>query len=84
MDRLLQGPAPVVMVSLGNPYLLRTYPGVAAYLTTFSNSAPSELAAVKALFGEIPVAGKSPVSIPGIAPLGAGITIPVRTPATTR
>ena len=84
MDRLLQGAAPVVMVSLGNPYLLRTYPGVAAYLTTFSNSAPSELAAVKALFGEIPVAGKSPVSIPGIAPIGAGITIPVRTPATTR
>lgn len=75
MDRLLQNPAPVVMVSLGNPYLLRTYPKVAAYLTTFSNSAPSEIAAVKALFGEIPVAGKSPVSIPGIAPIGAGLQI---------
>ncbi len=78
MERLLQNPPPVVMVSLGNPYLLRTYPNVAAYLTTFSNSPPSEAAAVKALFGEIPVAGKSPVSIPGVAPLGAGITIPKR------
>jgi hypothetical protein len=34
------------------------------------------MAAAKALFGEIDVQGKLPVSIPGIYPIGHGLTIP--------
>jgi beta-N-acetylhexosaminidase len=33
---------------------------------------------VKALFGEIPIRGHLPVSIPGIAKYGDGLTLPVR------
>jgi hypothetical protein len=33
---------------------------------------------VMALFGEIPITGKLPVSIPGIANYGEGIMIPRR------
>jgi beta-N-acetylhexosaminidase len=33
-----------------------------------------QLAAVQALFGEAPVTGKLPVTIPGLAPRGTGIT----------
>ncbi len=36
-------------------------------------SSHSELAAVRALFGEIPIRGRSPVTIPGISALGDGI-----------
>jgi beta-N-acetylhexosaminidase len=79
MEGLLKGRAPVVLVSLGNPYLLRSYPAVAAYFTTFSTAPTSELAAVKALFGEIPIQGKMPVSIPGLAKIGDGLQLPVRT-----
>ena len=64
------------MISLGNPYLLRRFPGVAAYATTYSPSVTSELSAVKALFGEIKLTGHLPVTIPGAAKLGAGIQLP--------
>jgi hypothetical protein len=49
---------------------------VKAYLTTFSTVPPSEVAAVKALFGLEPITGKLPVTIPGIAPYHTGLTLP--------
>ena len=38
----------------------------------------SETAAVKAIFGEIPIGGHLPVTIPGIAKRGEGIVRPVK------
>jgi len=75
---LTQGPAPVVQLPFENPYLLTSIPNATVFLTTFSSSLPSEMAAVKALFGEIPITGHSPVSIPGFAQLGDGIQLPAR------
>jgi beta-N-acetylhexosaminidase len=66
---------PVALVALGNPYLLRSFPGVTAYLATFSSVPPSEAAAVEALFGETDIRGHLPVSIPGIAIYGEGIEV---------
>jgi beta-N-acetylhexosaminidase len=68
-------------VALGNPYLLRSYPKAAAYLATFSSVAPSEIAAVKALWGEIEIRGHLPVTIPGEAAYGEGIHLPATHPA---
>jgi beta-N-acetylhexosaminidase len=76
MATLLGGATPVALLSLGNPYLLRNYQDVAAYMTTFSTSPSSERSAVKALFGEIPISGKMPISIPGLAAIGDGIEVP--------
>jgi beta-N-acetylhexosaminidase len=73
---LVNGKSPVVLVALGSPYLLRSFPGVTSYLATFSTAPPSEAAAVKALLGEIPITGKLPVSIPGFAVYGDGISLP--------
>lgn len=73
VEQLLAGAKPVAFVALGNPYLLRAYPGVQAYLATFSTVLPSETAAVRALFGEIAVQGKLPVTIPGLAEIGFGL-----------
>jgi beta-N-acetylhexosaminidase len=70
--------APVALVSLGNPYLLASFPKAAAYLATFSSTVPSEISAAKALFGEIAITGHTPVTIPGFAMLGDGIQIPAR------
>jgi len=75
---LTQRPVPVVLLAFENPYLLTSVPNATSFLTTFSSSLPSEIAAVKALFGEIPVAGHTPVSIPGFAKLGDGIQLPAR------
>jgi beta-N-acetylhexosaminidase len=75
LDWLISTGKPVVLVALGNPYLLRSFPNVSAYLATFSNVQPSEVAAVKALDGEIGIRGRLPVSIPGQAKYGDGIEI---------
>ncbi len=69
---------PVIFVAMGNPYLLRNFPEVAAYLALYSTVPPSEIAAAKALFGEIPIDGKLPISIPGQAKLGTGIQLHAR------
>jgi beta-N-acetylhexosaminidase len=70
---------PVTLVSLGSPYLIRNFPKAAAYMTTYSPVSTSEIAAVKALFGEIDINGHLPVTIPGIAEFGFGISVPRRT-----
>ena len=54
---------PVVLISLGNPYLLRSFPDVAAYLTTYSPTVPSETAAARAVTGEIPITGRMVISL---------------------
>jgi beta-N-acetylhexosaminidase len=76
VNALLSGTAPVAMISLGNPYLVRSFPNVKTYVATFSTAATSETAAVKAMFGEIPISGHLPVTIPGIAKYGDGIQTP--------
>lgn len=73
--KILDSGKPAIFIAFGNPYLLRAYPEAAAFLAAFSTARPSELAAVRAAFGEIPVAGRLPVSIPGLAPAGFGIMI---------
>jgi beta-N-acetylhexosaminidase len=75
METIAGSGRPVVLIAMGNPYLLRNFPGVAAYLATFSTVSTSEVAAVKALWGEIAVRGHLPVTIPGYAALGEGIQL---------
>ena len=72
---LLASSKPVTLIALGNPYLLRDFPDVAAYLATYSTAPPAETAAVRALFGEIAIQGRLPVTIPGLAQSGDGLQI---------
>jgi beta-N-acetylhexosaminidase len=76
LDKLTM--SPMVVVAMGSPYVLGSFPQAAASLTTFSPTTPSEVAAVKALFGEIPIGGHLPVTIPGFAKYGDGIQLPAR------
>lgn len=70
---LLASDRPVVGVSFGSPYLLRDLPGLATYLCTYGHQALVQAAAVRALWGEAPIEGTLPVTIPGVAPRGMGI-----------
>ena len=76
VNSLIATNIPLTLASLGSPYLVSSFPNVSAYLATYSSTPTSELALVKALFGEIPISGHLPVTIPGIAPYGAGIELP--------
>jgi beta-N-acetylhexosaminidase len=82
VQNLLATKKPVTLIALGNPYLLRNFPDVAVYLTTYSSVPPSEVSAVKALFGEIAIGGKLPVTIPGFAKYGDGTSIAATQTAT--
>lgn len=74
VETLIAGPAPVGLISFGNPYLLRNFQNVPAYVNTFSTAATSETAMAKAMLGQIPFRGKLVVTIPGLAQYGSGIT----------
>jgi beta-N-acetylhexosaminidase len=67
-----------VVLAMGNPYVVRDFPAIENYVCAFSNVSVSETAAVKAIFGEIAIGGRLPVTIPGIAERGEGIARPAR------
>ena len=61
------------VVAMGSPYPILDYPGTRSYLCTFSPVESSERAAAKALFGEIAIHGKLPVTLPDVAKRGEGM-----------
>jgi beta-N-acetylhexosaminidase len=63
----------VVVVSLGNPYLLRQFPSVGTYLVTYGVADVLERAAASAVLGQAPITGTVPVSLPGFFVRGDGI-----------
>ncbi len=68
----------MIVISFGSPYFLRHFPEVNAYICLYRNSQPAQETAAKAIFGEIDVEGRLPVSIPGLYPVGHGLTLKKR------
>jgi beta-N-acetylhexosaminidase len=67
-----------VVVSFGSPYVAADFPEIENYVCAYSNVITSEIAAAKALFGEIPFRGRLPVTIPGVAERGTGMDQPAQ------
>ena len=65
----------IILISYGNPYLIRDFPDIQSYLCAWNDQSNMQEAAAKALLGQIGVSGKLPVSIPEIAERGSGIQI---------
>jgi len=76
LDKMAAAGKPIIWIALGNPYVLKLYPQIPAYLCTFSYSDVSQTAAARALSGEIAVTGRAPVSIPGYFKVGDGMQVP--------
>ena len=75
---LLSSGVPLVTISFGSPYLLRSIPDAPAYLLAWGGAEVSQRAAARALLGRAPITGTSPVSVPPYFPIAAGIQ---RTPS---
>lgn len=84
IERLLDSGARVVAVSFGSPYLLRELPRLRTYLCAWGSQTDMQVAAVRALFGEAPITGRLPVTIPDLAPRGAGLQKPATAGLTGR
>ena len=69
---------PHIVISFGNPYLLSDFPESQAYMLAWSGSEASQTAAARALFGEIPIRGRTPTRVPPLFDIGDGIQLPVR------
>ena len=75
VKRVAAGGTPVIVVSFGSPYFLRHFPDVDAYLCMYRNTPQTQEIAARALFGELALKGKLPVSMPGLYPAGHGLTL---------
>lgn len=67
---------PTVLISFGNPYILRSIPNVSAYVCAYGDQIPSIRSAVQAIFSESPVSGKIPISISDSIKMGSGLQLP--------
>ena len=73
LDGLRAAGTKVVLVSFLNPYLALGLPRTEAHLIAWSPWTLSQRAAARALLGRVPITGQLPISLPGIAPFGAGL-----------
>jgi beta-N-acetylhexosaminidase len=78
LDSVAAQNKPFVTVCFGNPYTATFLPKLPAVLLGYEFSDFTERAAAKALAGEIPIGGKLPISLPGMFPVGHGLTRPAK------
>ena len=57
---------PVISVGLGSPYLIERFPQAETWLSAFGIADVAQISVARALFGEIPIRGRLPVTIPGV------------------
>ncbi len=83
IDGLHKAGRTVVLVSFANPYLAQGLPATAVFLEAWSGSPLSQRAAARGLLGLARIAGQLPITIPAVAPYGAGLrreALPAVTP----
>lgn len=77
IEQLYKSGKPVVTLAFGSPYLIERLPQAGTWLAAFGISDVAQISAAHALFGEIPIRGHVPVTIPGAKfPAGSGIEVP--------
>jgi beta-N-acetylhexosaminidase len=64
-----------IVLAMGSPYPILSFPTISSYACAFSSVSTSEAAMVRALFGEIAIHGKLPVTLPHVAKLGDGMDL---------
>ena len=80
INKIFEQHKKIILLSHGNPYILSLFSKASTYLCNYGNSKSSELALAEAIFGEIPIKGKLPISIPNAnAKFGDGQTLPQST-----
>jgi len=75
--QLFQTGKPVITLGLGSPYLIERFPQAQTWLAAFGISDVAQISLARTLFGQIPVRGHLPVTIPGVdMKLGFGLELP--------
>ncbi|HCN38032.1 MAG TPA: hypothetical protein DIS94_10025 [Bacteroidetes bacterium] len=74
INSLVMNGKKVIVLSMGNPYLIQGFSDVDAYVCAYGDSEAAINATIKAISGKINFKGKLPVSISDEFPYGTGIT----------
>lgn len=75
LSAVIAAKAPVIGISFGNPYVLQNFPGLRTYVVAYGDMPSLQQAVARALVGEIDIAGKLPITLPGLYPRGTGIQL---------
>ncbi len=76
-EKIYKSGKPVITVGLGSPYLIERFPQAETWLGAFGISDVAQISVARALFGQIPVRGHLPVTIPGVdMKAGFGLELP--------
>ena len=73
LNQLFEKDKQMAVIAFGSPYLLRQIPEAPSYLCAYQTDTLAISAAIRAVFGEIPLTAKLPVSIPGYYKFGDGL-----------
>jgi beta-N-acetylhexosaminidase len=76
VNQLLAAGKPVVIAAFGTPYLISQFPSAKTWLGAFSTNRVAQQSLALALFGETPILGTIPVTVPGVAKRGSGLQVP--------
>src|SRR5262249_39086039 len=75
--QLYKAGKPVITAAFGSPYLIEGFPEAETWIAAFGISDVAQISMARAIFGEIPVRGHLPVTIPGVdLKAGFGMELP--------
>src|SRR5580700_10390661 len=81
-EKVYKNGKPVVTIGFGSPYLVERFPQTETWLAAFGISDVAQISVARALFGQIPVRGHLPVTVPGVEmKAGFGIEVPANSMA---
>jgi hypothetical protein len=78
LGTLGRSPGPVIAVAFGDPYVLGKLPLTQVVMTPFNGTFLAESSVARAITGNIRIAGRTPVTVPGRYRRGEGIVMEVR------
>jgi len=76
IQELIASGKPVIVVGAGEPYDLIALPEIQTYIAAYGYQVPNLRGVGALVFGKASPKGKLPVSIPGLYPVGHGLTLP--------
>jgi beta-N-acetylhexosaminidase len=76
VNSVLAAGKPAIVACFGSPYLESRFPNAKTWIAAFSTADVAQRAVARAMFGQVAIGGRLPVTIPGGAGIGAGIDVP--------
>ena len=75
VNELFAAGKPAVAAAFGSPYLISRFPTAPSWIAQFSTNELSQRAVARAIFGQVAIGGKLPVTVPGAARRGDGLSL---------